>query len=738
MPPPAKTLSPAELSSLEHAFASDPGSDAFRPLTEAYLAAGRFMEAMVVCKKGVKAHPDDPSARVLLARVYADQGKDRRGLEEIQAVLTSYPTFAAALRLAGVMHLRLGERSAGEAALRKAFEVSPDDPETRAALTQFNVTPAAPAAPPAPSAPPRRTTGPGIPAAAPPRPAGSGATATGGEEPTPTPPPGARARNVALSEQLAEQYKTREFTMVRGVQRPKHRRGTLVTTLALAVILAVALGGWFLWSKARKERIEAIDRLVKETVPLLEKDTASAYAEAARKAEEILARDSSSIAGRAFLAYADALRVLEHGEGDAVKGEALKQVEAARKADQRHSHLIAAEAYLKAQAGDLAGAQESLRAVLEGEGSQSPLLQGALGAVQLREGDLDAAREELTRAQKAAPGDARLAFLLAEQFRRRGEGYDVQATGFYDYALRIEKDHVGSTLGKGIVLLSRGQAEEAMKAVETALAPAAGASKPQQALAHALRAGVLAAQGKAAEATAAEKEAAALDPTSADIPHLAGLRKLREGDPAGAAEAFQRALSMEPRRVALYADLVRAQLAQANGAKAAIDTVKRAISRIGEGPRLSLLLGEAYRVAGDSDLAQGQFQKAIQLGGKFPDARVALARLYRSKGNVPGALVELNQALDEYGQGGAGGAAAAYVEMAEAERARNARPALLLDLYQKALARDPVSCEALWGAGKLEFDARRLTDGAKQKLEGYARYCGKGPHAAEAARLLGK
>src|SRR6266498_5615947 len=104
--PTIKPLSPAELSALEHAFASDPTSEAYRPLTEAYLAAGRFMEAMVVCKKGVKAHPDDPAARVLLARVYADQGKDRKALDELLAILAAYPTFAAANRMAGVLHMR--------------------------------------------------------------------------------------------------------------------------------------------------------------------------------------------------------------------------------------------------------------------------------------------------------------------------------------------------------------------------------------------------------------------------------------------------------------------------------------------------------------------------------------------------------------------------------------------------------------------------------------------------------
>jgi hypothetical protein len=54
-----KSTPPADLASLEHAFAADPSSDAWRPLTEAYLSMGRFMEAMVVAKKGVRSHPGD-------------------------------------------------------------------------------------------------------------------------------------------------------------------------------------------------------------------------------------------------------------------------------------------------------------------------------------------------------------------------------------------------------------------------------------------------------------------------------------------------------------------------------------------------------------------------------------------------------------------------------------------------------------------------------------------------------
>jgi predicted Zn-dependent protease len=771
----AKPLSPQELSALEHAFAADPASDAYRPLTEAYLGMGRFMEAMVVCKKGVKAHPDDPSARVLLARVFADQGKDKKALEELQAIVAAYPTFSAANRMAGELHFKIGEREQGEAALRRAAEAAPDDAEIHDLLAKHGVSLApkpapAPAAPaPAPGGPPvaprvaprvaaRGGAAPGVAAGASPAIAAGAAVLptpvaaqapaaaeahsglTGEiqiseEAPAPTPVP-KKTRNAAYAEALADKYATREFTLsnpLKGKQAHGHK---LLFTVALAAILVLALGGWLVYNRSRKATIEGIDRLLKETVPLVERDTYASYVSAAGKCKEILELDDRSIAGHAYLAYVDAIRAGEHGDGDAVKAEAVKHVEEARKLGQRHSHLVAAEAYLKLYGGDPAGAKETVKSVLEGD-AQSPFLLGALGAVQLREGDLDGARDSLAKAQKASAGDARIAFLLAEQFRRRGEGYDSQAVAFYDYTLRINKDHVGAVLGKALVLLSRGQVEEASKASAFALQPAAGASKPQLALAQALRGGVLAARGKPDEAAAAEGEAAKLDPASADIPALIGLRKLRAGDAAGAVEALQRAVAIDSKRVSLYSDLVRALLAREGGAKLAIETVKRTIARLGEHPRLALMLGDAYRASGDADLAQGQYEKAIQLGKPFPDARVALAKLFRARNNIPGALTELEQAISEYGQGSGGGAAAAYVEKAEANRARGAKPDDLKALYVEALKADPVNCDALWGASKIEADQGKLGEEGKRRLQAFARLCARDPRAAEAARLSG-
>src|SRR5262245_29891406 len=142
MPSPStKPLSPAELAKLEHAFASDPASDAYRPLAEAYLGMGRFMEAMVVCKKGVKAHPNIPHPRLLLARVYAEQGKDKKALEEALAALQVAPADKIALRTTGALQLKTGESDAGKANLLKAYDADPGDADTLEAMKTHRVEP---------------------------------------------------------------------------------------------------------------------------------------------------------------------------------------------------------------------------------------------------------------------------------------------------------------------------------------------------------------------------------------------------------------------------------------------------------------------------------------------------------------------------------------------------------------------------------------------------------------------
>ena len=744
---PVKTFTPSELAALEHAFASDPGSEAYRPLTEAYLSLGRFMEAMVVCKKGVKAHPGDVTPRLLLVRVYAEQGKDRKALEEAGAALQEHGSDPGLNRAAGLLYLKLGEKEAGEAALRRAFEAAPDDAATLEAMKKWGVQPpAGPAPRPARAIPvaPRVTAGAGAaPQPIPLQKVASQPIPLGEAVAPPSARPAPPRRNVAYAEQLAEKYATQEYRLPSGktgeIPLPRRvRKGPgLKTTLGLVVVLIVALGGWYAYSSWRKARAIEIDRLLKQTRELIEKDSYAAYKQAAKNCEQILDRDPDSLAGHSFLAYVDALRWGEHGEGDAVRDEARKQLELARKQG-THSHAIAADAYLKFFGGDPKGAVEALNAVLKGpEGGTSGLLYGALGVVQMQSGDLDGAKDSLTIARKFADRDVRVNQMLAEQYRRRGAGYELQAITFYEAALRLSNDHVPSLIGVSLMLLARDQLDDGLRRIQKVL-DQGDASPRQVALARVVKGSLLYEKGKAAEGASEEQQALALDPGNPDIQDLVGRRRLQGGDVAGAVESFQKAVQMDPQRVAFYVDLAGAMMQRKDGAKQAVEALRNASSRLPGNARIVKLLGDAYRADGDAERARVEYEKALAAEKRFPDARMALARVWRERKDFARALDELEKAAKEYGEGTTGGAAQAYVEMAEIEQQRGGKPEAVDGLYQRAIKADATNCPALWFLGRERADKRsRLfsKDLGKQMLSDYVKLCPRGPHAGEAARL---
>ena len=232
-PTPAKTLSPQELAKLEHAFASDPSSDAYRPLAEAYLGMGRFMEAMVVCKKGVKAHPNRPDPRVLLARVYADQGKDKKAIEELTAALQISPTDRTILRHLGALQMKAGELEPGKGNLLKAWESAPSDPETLAVLAQWKVEPPRPAPPPEPvAAPPQQRPPPPV-------------LTRSGEVPVArTPVNGAPAATVSRTTLRAH-----EDEEDRARKHARASSGAARAFLVALVLGVVAVGGLYVWGQ---------------------------------------------------------------------------------------------------------------------------------------------------------------------------------------------------------------------------------------------------------------------------------------------------------------------------------------------------------------------------------------------------------------------------------------------------------------------------------------------------------
>src|SRR5208337_5572682 len=80
-------------------FAGHPSPDACLALAKQYLDANRLMEAMVVCKKGVKSEPNNLAGHVLLARIFLAQCKRDRAVGTLQQVLRAHPDSSEAAQL---------------------------------------------------------------------------------------------------------------------------------------------------------------------------------------------------------------------------------------------------------------------------------------------------------------------------------------------------------------------------------------------------------------------------------------------------------------------------------------------------------------------------------------------------------------------------------------------------------------------------------------------------------------
>src|SRR5262245_56343792 len=305
-PTPAKTLSPQELAKLESAFNSDPGSDAYRPLAEAYLAAGRFMEAMVVCKKGVKAHPNRPDPRLLLARVYAEQGKDKKALDELQGALGVAPSDRTVLRALADVQMRSGDATSGKATLQKVWDLDPKDPETAATFARWKVEPPKP--PPPPEPPPSAVAS--VARGVPPR----------LSEMPPGAVPSAAARTRSVNgmpvQQRAAAPRVAEYDDDDHIPMPAAKKAHATRCIIMAVAGVAIIGGWYGWGQWKAARDIKLKKSLKEASEQLRHDSFASYKKATDAATAALDIEPNSTLAHGYLAYAYAIRWGEHGDGD--------------------------------------------------------------------------------------------------------------------------------------------------------------------------------------------------------------------------------------------------------------------------------------------------------------------------------------------------------------------------------------------------------------------------------------
>ncbi len=788
-----KTLSPAELAKLEHAFAADPSSDAYKPLAEAYLGMGRFMEAMVVCKKGVKAHPNAADPRLLLARVYLQQGKDKKALEEALGALQVQPSDKNSLRMVGMLQLKTGEPDPGKANLLKAWEADPNDSETVTLLQQYKVEPPKPAAPaPAPVAPVAPVAAPV--ASAPQAPVTASPAATPAPAPTPVASPTPAARRPSATGTPAVRP-IPQGTQSGGTSpaRPVARRPVVVDevdvdddddevssrrrsskqnptskyiTLGLLVVVVLSTVGYAWYSSHTKKLNREYKKHLDAATEQLKHDSFASYKKACEEADKALEVFSDGTAAHGYLAYAWAIRWGEHGGGDDARRKAQEHLEAAQKGKEDSSHLYAAEALIQTYGGKGKEALSKLETRVkefDAQGKASSLLYLTLGLIQMNAGDLEHARDSLDKAHNLAPDDPRIYAGLGAVYRRLGQ--DVTAFQQYDFALRYEKDHPESMLGKSLLILDQDAPQlelyELAARMLKKLLEADPPPSPRQLAASQLARSLLISrvsvamgeqkpeiQTKLSEVTGvptdkekaralmlkAEQDGFALDKTNPELHLIKGRRLMLEGQTDQAVSAMREAIKMDSTRAQFYVELAKALMAKPGGEKEAAEALTTALKTMGDSPKLVVMLGNAYRRQGKLDEALTQYQRAVKdPKAKNPEARLAMGAIYRERSDWEKAREQLEKAVQEF-IGQPDRAALALTELGRVFQGKG-DATKAEEYFQKAIESDGNYGPAYYFYATMLSKDRKQNDKVRMLAQEYLKLEPKGEHAPELQRL---
>ncbi len=668
-----------DLAKLEYEFATNPNSEAFIPLAQAYLKMGRFVEAMVVCKKGIKAHPELPTGRLIMARIYADQAKHQKAIEELNNLLKLSPQNVDAFRLLGKLHLKLGREAEGIDYLKKTLEADPGDAEAKEELLKRGIDylPASAAPPPEPepavvSSPPAQPDAPTMRNIAPvpeavaraqagqPRQPG-GAT----ERPTqkvpvarrPAPPP-QPAPPPRPQKRIADMYQ--EMEAKEAAKNPSRKGFKYTISLAAALLVVLAVYLIYTWQAGLKQ--EEINKNLEAGRIAFNKDTFAGYKKALDHYRAIYKLEKEQPEALSRAPFAIAVLMGEHGENRDLTKEAEKYVREAMALEDRKPTFLVAQAMMALYGG---GSQADAIKLLEKgirETPEASTLRTALGLILLSKGELGQAKDHLLEGAKS--GDTRALMGLGDWALRRS--LYREAAQFYNRVQQTDREHTGSLLKLGLMAVLRGNdlastqmTDQVLKRFKDELA--AAASEREKSLAEMLTAVVKAripatrAEGHKQFAEMLKKDAA-----NAQLHFVVAREYRRQGKLAEAKDTIQKALRTDSSRPDFVLEEASIFLALKDWESARARAL-RVQAMDAESGQSALIVGQAYLGEKNGDKAKEYFEKArdfedteaishwhlamMHLTGPRPDADLAQAEFELAVSSL-GAIGERRMAAE--------------------------------------------------------------------------------------------
>lgn len=566
--------------------AQDPQSAAYIPLCEAYLDQGRFMEAMVVAKKGLKANPTSIDARLLLANVYAKQQKFPKAIQEADEVVTANDKSPLAYVGRAKIRVLAGDEKGAVQDLKKAIDLDPKTEDATELLKARGIVYPEPPPPPPPPPPqvmmmpmaPGRmpsvvgapmpiaygAPGPdGAPPTLPPRAASGVMMPPGMVLPPGFPPPRPRLEGEEELEQLANNVAEGSSAQDKG--------GNPKVTFALAgvgLVAVVVVAGVLFHNRKVTEGTNEASRTARAAFT---DDTYGSYQRAAKDFEYILDNfDSGHTPTIAHLAHTYAILVGEHGDTDK-KGALDKMLALAEKVAPESQHTIAAKGLAVLYTGDnrQAAAAKAYEAIWPSVQKLRETNQGqvgtyadlTLGIIDIELGNYQSAADALSLVAMAMPQSVRAKAWHGRAAARAG--HLDKAEGAFSEALRVSKDHPGARAGRALVRLQRGKLEGAADDIfqfdDFAKKFPKQISDRDRALVEYARSEVYRAAGNLSTAEGAYQTALRFDPNNADFPYGLGKTFLTNGRAKDALEPLGQAVKKEPNRRAFLIALADAE-----------------------------------------------------------------------------------------------------------------------------------------------------------------------------------
>lgn len=411
----------------------------------------------------------------------------------------------------------------------------------------------------------------------------------------------------------------------------------LVQIAVAAVLLAGAVGLYWKRAQTRKQVYE-LDKAGRE---LMLRDNPKDLVAAREKLAQALALDASDPFAVSSTALIDVLLWGTYGlpAEKPAADQAVAQTEAINAPIEEH---FAAVGLYKLKNGEVEPAATYLEGVIKKGGAPGGIA-NAMGLARRAQGKLDEARAFLKKGSDLGWRNPRFGDDLADSYLADGDPINAQA--FFAKALEANSEHLRSRIGLDRARIARGIELNKVTADldELQAKPAAELTPTLAAMAFTARAEQRRNEQKLDEALKLADQAIAADPSYPWGYAVKGSTLAWKNAP-GVAEAYEKAIALDPHVGFFYFDAARS-LARAKNAAKAEGFMASYAKALKVDDRYHLTYGDLLRELGNLDKAQAEYGEALKLNGLNARAHFALGEVLLAKSELPKAQGEFEKAL---------------------------------------------------------------------------------------------